>query len=74
MGVLGALVLGTGMSFCMTDLGSSLGMFAMVLGIAVGLVGIILVVCAYPSYNRIKTKERQRIAPEVLKLTEELMQ
>jgi len=40
----------------------------------VGLVGIILIALAYPLYNHILKKERQRIAPEILRLTDELMQ
>ena len=75
IGVIGALILGTGMSLCMTDLGAALGaVVAMVLGIAVGLAGIVLVALAYPIYNKTLQKERKKIAPEILQLTEELMQ
>ena len=73
IGVIGALVLGTGMSLTMTALGAALGHFAMVLGIAVGLCGMVLIAMAYPVYTRIVKTERQRIAPEVLRLTEELL-
>ena len=73
MGVIGALVLGTGMSLCMTELGAALGNLAMVLGILVGLVGSVMVALAYPLYNRTLKKERQKIAPEILRLTDELM-
>ena len=73
IGVLGALILGTGMSLCMTDLGSALGHFAMVMGILVGILGLILVALAYPLYNSVLKKERQRIAPEILRLSEELL-
>jgi len=73
IGTIGALVLGTGMSLCMTDLGSALGHMGMVLGIIVGLVGMILVALAYPVYNKILKQERTRIAPEILRLTDELM-
>ena len=73
LGVIGTLILGTGMSLCMTELSGFLGGTAMFIGIPVGLVGIVLVALAYPVYNRILKKERQRIAPEVLRLTEELM-
>lgn len=75
-GILGALILGTGMSLFMSDLGALLCTcrnLAMVIGIIVGVVGLILVALAYPLYNRILQKERQRIAPEILRLTEELM-
>ena len=33
LGILGALILGTGMSLCMTELGAALGQLAMVIGI-----------------------------------------
>ena len=35
--------------------------------------GLVLVALAYPVYNRVLKKERERIAPEVLRLTEELL-
>ena len=73
LGILGTLILGAGMSLCMTDLSGFLGGTAMFIGIPVGIVGLILIALAYPLYNRILRAERQRIAPEILRLTEELM-
>ena len=73
VGVIGALVLGTGMSLCMTELGAALGSLAVVLGIMIGLAGIILVALAYPIYNRTLKKERARITPEILRMTDELL-
>lgn len=76
VGIIGALILGTGMSFAMTDLGEILGSyrdFAMFIGIAIGIIGMVLVALAYPVYNRVLQKERERIAPEILRLTDELM-
>ena len=73
IGIIGALILGTGMSLCMTDIGAALGHMAMILGILVGLTGLVLVAMAYPVYNRVLKTERQRIAPEILRLTDELM-
>ncbi|MDE7185758.1 MAG: hypothetical protein K2O40_15145, partial [Lachnospiraceae bacterium] len=69
VGMIGALVLGAGMSLTMTDLGkifdvgSSMAMF---LGIVIGTAGIVLVCCAYPIYNRIVKQERKKIAPEII--------
>ncbi len=34
---------------------------------------MILIALAYPVYNRVLKKERARIAPEILRLTEELL-
>ena len=73
IGVLGALILGTGMSLCITELGAALGHLAMVIGILVGLFGLVMVALAYPLYNTVLRKERQKIAPEILRLSEELL-
>lgn len=72
VGIIGALILGTGMSLCMTELGGFLGGTAMFIGIPVGIIGIVLVALAYPLYSRILKKEREKIAPEILRLTDEL--
>ena len=75
-GVIGALMLGTGMSLCMTDFAQILGShrdMAMVIGIPIGLVGGVLAALAYPIYNLIVKRERKKIAPEIIRLTDELM-
>lgn len=73
VGIIGALVMGTGMSLAMTDIGAALGSLAMVIGIAVGIVGMVLVALAYPLYNRVLKKQREKIAPEILRLSDELL-
>ena len=73
VGVIGALILGTGMSVCLTDIGAALGSLAMVIGILVGVVGMVLVALAYPLYNRVLKKNRDKIAPEILRLSDELL-
>ena len=75
-GVIGTLILGFGMSLVMTELAKSLGISgdaAMVIGIIVGIVGGILASLAYPIYNAIVKAKRKKIAPEIIRLTEELM-
>ena len=76
LGIIGALILGTGMSLVMTNLGELLGLHEktnLLLGIFVGIVGIVLISLAYPTYNHILKKERKRIAPEIIRLSGELM-
>jgi hypothetical protein len=73
VGIIGALIMGTGMSLAMTEIGAALGGLAMILGIAVGLVGMVLVALAYPLYNRVLKKQREKIAPEILRLSDELL-
>ena len=75
-GVLGTLVFGIGISLVLSDLGVVLGiqvMTSMVIGIITGTIGIILAALAYPMYIKVIKKEREKVAPEILKLTEELM-
>ena len=68
VGVIGALILGTGMSCCMVWTDNLL-----IPGIVVGLVGMGICGLAYPMYERTLKKERARVAPEILRLTDELM-
>ena len=72
-GVIGAMLLGCGMSLIMSDFGAALGTAALPVGIAVGVIGLIPVALAYPLYNRTLKKEREKIAPQILQLTDELM-
>ena len=73
-GIIGALIMGMGMSLIMTEIGAFLGtVMAMIVGIGLGVIGIILACLAYPLYNRTLKKEREKIAPEILRLTDELM-
>ena len=76
VGIAGTLILGFGMSLIMSELGSMLGMtndIAFPLGIAVGALGAVIVTAAYPLYNLVIKHERKRIAPEILRLSDELM-
>lgn len=68
VGVIGALILGLGMSCCMVF---SSAWF--IPGIVIGVAGMLVVSAAYPLYNRVLKKERERIAPEILRLTDELI-
>lgn len=68
LGILSSLVLGIGMCCTMVWAGTFF-----LPGIVIGCIGILGICLVYPLYNRIITKDRQRIAPEILRLTEELM-
>lgn len=68
VGIIGALVLGVGM--CCTMVWADVWFIP---GIVVGIIGIVMVSLAYPLYNHITQKERERIAPEIIRLTDELM-
>ena len=68
IGIIGTLVMGLGMSLCLVWAGDWF-----VPGIFIGIVGIGLILLAYPVYQRTLTKQREKIAPEILRLTDELM-
>ena len=68
IGIVGALILGLGMS-C-TLVWKSVWF---VPGVIIGLAGIGIMAAAYPVYNYVTRKEREKIAPEILRLTDELM-
>lgn len=68
VGILGALILGTGMCCVLVWAGAWF-----VPGIIIGLAGIALLCCAYPLYTRVTERERKKIAPEILRLADELM-
>lgn len=72
IGVIGTLIMGFGMSLIMTDLGNDT-LTDMIIGIVVGIVGLLLVCLAYPVYNRRLKKEREKAAPEIMRLTDELI-
>jgi hypothetical protein len=75
-GVLGALILGFGMSLIMSELSTALGLQGaapLVLGVIFGVIGGTLAALAYPAYNLVIKHERKRVAPKILSLTEELM-
>ena len=68
VGVLSCLILGTGMS-CVMVWGENL----FLLGVIVGIIGLVGVSSAYPLYVYITKREKERIAPEILRLSDELL-
>ena len=66
-GILYFLILGLGMSCCMVWAGS-----LFIPGVVIGCIGLAGVAATYPIYNHIVKQDRDKIAPEILRLTEEL--
>ncbi len=69
VGIVSALLLGVGL--CCTMLPGWESYF--VLGIVVGVVGLVGAVATYPLYKRMVKRKRAELAPEVLRLSGELM-
>lgn len=67
LGIVGTLIMGFGMSCVMV-------WHMFVPGIIVGVLGIAILSCAWPVYQHMTKKARERVAPMILKLTDELLQ
>ena len=68
LGVIGTLILGVGM--CCVLVWQNTWFIP---GIIIGIVGLAVLSLAYPVYLQVTKKEREKIAPEILRLTDELL-
>ena len=68
VGVMGALIMGIGMCCAMVWQG-----LLFIPGIIIGIIGMAVLAMAYPIYQDVLQKEREKIAPEIIRLTDELM-
>ena len=70
-----AIIMGSGMSLVMTDIGATVGLAsAMVPGIAIGAVGLGMALTTYPIYKRLLNSRKKKYAPEIMALSEKLLQ
>lgn len=67
LGITGTFLLGIGMCCCMVW-----NMF--LAGIAIGIIGIAEICLAYPVYTKTAERQRKKLAPEIIKLTDELLE
>ena len=73
-GSVSAIVMGAGMSLVMTEIGAIIGLAsAMVPGIIIGLAGMGMALSTYPIYKKLLNARKKKYAPEILKLSEKLM-
>lgn len=68
VGILGTLLLGVGMC-CSLEWAGRL----FLPGVVIGFAGLLLIAAANPLYHCITKKQREKLAPEIIKLTDELM-
>ncbi len=72
-GSISAVIMGAGMSLVMTDIAQTLGIpNAMTVGIAIGVVGLILAIVNYPLHNAILNSRKKKYAPAILALSDKL--
>ncbi len=73
IGIISALILGFAMSLIMTDIGDIFNIeIVLIPGIIIGCIGIAGLLSAYPIYQKVLIIERKKIAPEIIKLTDEI--
>lgn len=73
-GSIGAIIMGSGMSLVMTDIGSSIGIEnAMVPGIIIGVIGMLMAIINYPLYKKILTSRRKKYADQIIQLSDKIM-
>lgn len=65
IGVIGTLIFGTGLCFVL------LWQNLFAAGVGIGLAGIALIAATYPIYKKARNAKRKKIAPEILRLTED---
>ena len=68
LGIIGSLIFGVGMCFGLDALAGPDW-----LTVAFGGAGVVLMLPAYPLYRRIHKRTKEKLAPEILQLTEEMM-
>lgn len=73
-GTVSALIMGSGMSLAMTDIGETLGIAnPMVYGIIIGLVGMFMAIINYPIYKGILGSRRKKYANQIIALSDKIM-
>ncbi len=73
VGIIGALIMGFGMSIFMTELGDLFGDAAIVCGVIIGVIGMVIIALAYPLYSIIVKRERAKISDEINRLINEVI-
>ena len=70
-----AVIMGSGMSLVMTDIGEQIGLAdTMVPGIAIGVAGMIMALVTYPIYKKILNSRKKKFAPQIMELSDKLIQ
>ncbi len=73
-GSVSAIIMGSGMSLVMTDIGAYLGMSeTMIPGIIIGVIGLVMSIINYPIYKNILASRRNKYSDQILKLSDKIM-
>ena len=73
-GSIGAIIMGSGMSLVMTDIGETIGIGdSMVPGIIIGVIGMLMAIINYPIYKNILSLRKKKYADEIIKLSDKIV-
>ncbi len=73
-GSISAIIMGTGMSLVMTDIGTKIGIGnALIPGIVIGVIGLAAAVLNYPLHKFILNKRKKRFGAEIIALSEKII-
>ena len=73
-GTVSAIVMGSGMSLVMTDIGAAVGISDPLLpGIIIGIAGMFMAIINYPIYNGILGSRRKKYADKIIALSDKIM-
>ncbi len=73
-GSISALIMGSGMSLIMTDIGSKIGMEStMTPGIVIAVVGMLMAIMNYPIYKGILNSRRKKYASKIIAISDRIM-
>lgn len=73
-GSIGAIIMGSGMSLVMTEIGTMVGMQSpMIPGMIIGVIGLIMVIANYTIYKKILGGRKQKYADQILRMSDEIM-
>lgn len=74
-GSIGAIVMGSGMSLVMTNVGSDIGMRdSMTSGIVIGIIGMLMAIVNYPLYKKLLASRRKKYAVQIMNLSDKIME
>ncbi len=73
-GSVAAIIMGSGMSLVMTDIGEMLGIEnSMFYGIAIGVIGMLMAIVNYPVFKKILASRRKKYADRIIALSNKIM-
>lgn len=74
-GIVSSLIMGSGMSLIMTDIGVGIGLAEpKIPGLMIGIAGMLMAIINYPMYKKILNNRRRKYAKQIVALSDKIMQ